>query len=242
MAITAAPGLRRRASAALTIALGALLAFEAAPVALAGIAALPAAPAARAIDDARPLDPSSLSMLLSTYGTVLDLAPRAPDLVRAAVAESQLALIPEANGEDPDWSRLQTARELLEEALRRNPGAALAWLRLAEVETQLDGAGPRGLAALEQSVRLAPRNFGPLMSDRLSLALFYWDRMSFDFRAAIRDQIVLAAGAHPKQLAHAARTTGRIAGVRAVLAPDQARLAVFDSALSRLPPMEEKGS
>ena len=96
-----------------------------------------------------------------------------------------------------------------ERSLGAAPDNAYAWLALAWAKG-LSGDDEGGLAALEQSYRLAPRSM-PLAVSRVSLAQEWWPLLTADRRRALLDEVRIARGLDAHAFNIAAKTAPRLA-------------------------------
>lgn len=178
------------------------------PLAAAELARLPAASVQRAVQQGEPVVADRLAQWLVAEGIALNWRAEAEGRLRRAMAQIVLA---ESAPPAAAPGHLRAAEDALQRGLRRAPGSATGWTRLALVRHRL-GDSPEAVAdALERGVRLAPRN-AKLAPIRAELAILHWPEAAAVLgEATLNRQLRLAWRQAPKAIQAAARESGRLA-------------------------------
>lgn len=103
----------------------------------------------------------------------------------------------------------EQAAQWAERSLAAGPENAYAWLALAWAKG-LGGDDQGGIAALEESYRLAPRSM-PLAVSRVTLAQAWWPRLTIERRHAVLEEVRIARGLDAHAFNLAAKDAPRLA-------------------------------
>jgi hypothetical protein len=142
-------------------------------------------------------------------------------LAKLLVAERRTATEAEAREE------LEAAIAVLRDGLTKAPGNPYAWARLAYAEARLDGFTPAALSALRLAL-LTATNEPRLLWPRLSLSLRAWPHMTDTDRSIVTNQIRIAWGEKPEELARLAVELQQESLVRGALGRNRADIEKFD--------------
>jgi|APTNR8051073442_1049403.scaffolds.fasta_scaffold08790_3 tetratricopeptide (TPR) repeat protein len=142
-------------------------------------------------------------------------------LAKILAADRRNAMDAEARGE------FEEAIAVLRDGLTKAPGNAYAWARLAYAEARLDGFTPAALSALRLAL-LTATNEPRLLWPRLSLSLRAWPHMTDTDRSIVANQIRIAWGENPEELARLAVDGQQESVVRGALGRNRADIEKFD--------------
>ena len=218
--------MRKATAALLSLFVGAVLLYLAAPRTIAAFVMLPGNQALRDVQEQRPLADEDVATLAASRERALSWAESGRTWSDLALVQLLEAF---AGGalDRPNEERVEQAIASLKEALRLAPANPYAWTRLAYAEVLTAQSSPAVVAALRMAILTAthePR----LVLPRLELCLIMWRHFELEDRDLVLRQARLAWRADPDRLVQLARRWNRLGVVRAALAASPRDLAKFE--------------